>query len=91
MNDRGCTDILCCLVFIAFIVVFVGVAGYGFTNGDPYKLLSTWDKDGNACGYNMNTLNKANNNGIMLDMTAYPLLYFPSLDYKSASTAVSSA
>lgn len=43
--DRGCTDILCCLIFVAFLVVFVGVAGYGFTNGDPVRLLTTWDAD----------------------------------------------
>lgn len=67
VNDRGCTDILCCLIFVAFIVVFVGVAGYGWSNGQPHLLLTTWDADGNGCGYSEATID-------------YPFLYFPALD-----------
>ena len=32
--NRGCTDILCCLIFLAFIVGMVGTSGYGFLYGD---------------------------------------------------------
>lgn len=46
----------------------VGIAGYGFINGDPYLLLTTWDYDGNGCGYNDTTLD-------------YPYLYFVAPDY----------
>ena len=72
--DRGCTDILCCLVFIAFLVGMVGVSGYGLTYGDPYLLLTTWDYDGNGCGYNKTTKD-------------YPYLYYPTIDYNSALKA----
>jgi hypothetical protein len=33
VEDRGCTDILCCLLFVAAIVVFIIVASIGFANG----------------------------------------------------------
>jgi len=59
---------LCCLIFIAFIVAFGGIAAYGFLNGDPYKLTTMWDYDGNGCGYSNET-------------KEYPYLYFPAIDY----------
>lgn len=46
---RSCTDIICCCLFIAFLVGMAGVSGYGFINGDPYMLLTAWDYDGNYC------------------------------------------
>ena len=72
MSDRSCTDILCCLIFIAFIAGMVFVAGTGFINGDPLLLLTTWDYDGNGCGYSAKTKD-------------YPYLYFPSIDYNAVS------
>ena len=73
ISDRSCTDILCCLVFVAFLTGMVFVGGYGFLNGNPRLLLTTWDYDGNPCGMpskDNNTLN-------------YPYLYFPSVDYNA--------
>jgi len=46
--DRSCTDILCCLVFIVFIVGMVGCAGYGYKYGEPELLLTPWDYDGTS-------------------------------------------
>ncbi len=46
VSDRGCTDIICCLVFIAFIVGLCAACGYGLTNGDPALILTGWDSDG---------------------------------------------
>lgn len=76
--NRGCTDILCCLIFVAFIVVLVGVGGFGLTNGDPYKLITTWDFDENGCGYSVETKD-------------YPYLYFPKIDLEAAGDVASSA
>jgi hypothetical protein len=45
INDRGCTDILCCLLFTVFLVVMVGIAGYGVTTGDPLLLITPFDPD----------------------------------------------
>jgi len=63
---------------MAFLVGMVGVSGYGILNGDPNLLLTTWDYDGNGCGYNETTKD-------------YPYLYFPALDTSGAQSAVSSA
>lgn len=44
--NRGCTDIICCFLFLAFFVGMCGTAAYGFINGDPKLLLTGWDYDG---------------------------------------------
>jgi len=31
---RGCTDLICCLIFLAFLVGMVGTSGYGYLHGD---------------------------------------------------------
>jgi hypothetical protein len=66
--DRSCTDILCCLIFVAFLVGMVGACGYGYLKGDPMLLTTTWDGDAYGCGYNTSRLD-------------YPYLYFPMIDY----------
>ena len=43
---RSCTDVICCLIFLMFIVGMVGTAIYGFMNGQPKLLLTSWDYDG---------------------------------------------
>lgn len=81
---RSCTDIICCCLFLAFCVGLAGTAAYGFINGDPYVLLTSWDADGkhirllikplgNGCGYNTTT-------------KAYPYLYWPAPDISSLSS-----
>lgn len=72
--DRSCTDILCCLIFLAFLTGMVGTAGYGLLYGDPYLLITTWDADENGCGYNETTKD-------------YPFLYFPVIDPKELANA----
>ena len=76
MKDRSCTDIICCLIFIAFIAGMVITSGYGLTKGDPEILLTTWDADKNACGSSAPTKD-------------YPLLYFPTIDLESVKEASS--
>ena len=41
--DRSCTDIICCFLFLAFLVGMGGTGAYGYINGDPLLLLTTWD------------------------------------------------
>jgi choline transporter-like protein 2/4/5 len=48
--ERGCTDILCCLIFIVFTVAIFGVSFYAFGSGDPSRIMTPFDSDGNACG-----------------------------------------
>ena len=69
--NRSCTDLLVCFVFCVFICGMVAVAGYGFLNGQPELLMTTFDADANACGLNT-TVND------------YPYLYFPMIDLEAA-------
>lgn len=48
--ERSCTDIICCLVFTIFIVAMIGVSGFAISTGDPKKILTPFDSDGNLCG-----------------------------------------
>jgi hypothetical protein len=50
LENRSCTDILCCLIFVAFMVGMVGCVGYGVTNGNPAKLGYAYDSEANGCG-----------------------------------------
>lgn len=53
-EDRGCTDILCCLIFVAFLVAWIVIFFYGVLNGKPGQLLTPFDQFGNGCGYTAN-------------------------------------
>lgn len=49
MDDRRCTDLLFCPVFIAMIIVMVAIAGFAFGQGDVNKIATKYDMDGNKC------------------------------------------
>jgi hypothetical protein len=48
--NRSCTDIFFCIFFIVFVVGMIGVSGYALAVGEPSKILTPFDSDGNACG-----------------------------------------
>ena len=48
--ERSCTDIICCLIFCLFFVCMLGISGYAIGTGDPWKVLTPFDSDGNQCG-----------------------------------------
>lgn len=62
--NRSCTDPICCLIFVAFILGMAAAAAYGFSKGNPNLLLTSWDADARGCGYTADTKD-------------YPFLYFP--------------
>jgi choline transporter-like protein 2/4/5 len=66
--------VICCLVFVAFLVFLVAAGGYGLIHGQPHLLLTPWDYDGNGCGYDAPTLE-------------YPYLYFPTINTDAAQAA----
>eukprot|EP00929_Paragymnodinium_shiwhaense_P124175 TRINITY_DN9922_c0_g1_i1.p1 TRINITY_DN9922_c0_g1~~TRINITY_DN9922_c0_g1_i1.p1 ORF type:complete len:910 (-),score=122.40 TRINITY_DN9922_c0_g1_i1:321-3050(-) len=47
--ERGCTDVPCCILFIAHWVLFVVVSLMGLTGGDPTKLYVPRDFTGSYC------------------------------------------
>lgn len=50
-KNRRCTDLLCCILFLAFIVGMISSAIYGYAKGSPGKLIAPIDGGGNICGY----------------------------------------
>ena len=48
--NRICTDILFCVIFVVFCVGMIGVSGYALSTGEPSKILTPFDSDGNMCG-----------------------------------------
>ena len=50
VENRKCTDVLCCLIFLAFIIAWFICGFYGFSNGDPTLLTYPYDSDDNQCG-----------------------------------------
>ena len=47
---RTCTDVLCCGIFVIFLIFVTVICGYGFYQGDPVRILTPFDSDGNQCG-----------------------------------------
>ena len=41
--ERGCTDLICCGVFLVFWLAMIIIAGIGFTQGDPLLLTHMYD------------------------------------------------
>lgn len=51
VEDRGCTDVICCLIFVAFLIGWIIIFFFGVINGKPGQLLTPFDQFGNGCGY----------------------------------------
>lgn len=50
LKNRSCTDILCLLLFLVFLIGWGVVAGFAVVNGDPQRLLYPTDSMGRVCG-----------------------------------------
>ena len=48
--DRKCTDIICCIIFLAYFLLMLAIGAYGLAEGDPLKIITPFDSDGNQCG-----------------------------------------
>jgi len=65
VENRKCTDFICCIIFSTFIVVWFACGFWGFGNGDPQLLTYPYDISGNQCGLPAG------------DAEDYSYLYFP--------------
>ena len=45
--DRSCTDVICCIVFMVFIVATIGLSFIALTKGDPNIIMTPFDSSGN--------------------------------------------
>lgn len=46
IDDRRCTDVVFCVIFVLAIGVFAGISVLGFINGDPTLLMEPFDSTG---------------------------------------------
>jgi len=76
LKDRGCTDIICLLVFIVFFAGMAVLAYFAFQYGDPWRIINGYDSFGNTCGSNNTAVEglDASLNG--RDLTDYPYLFY---------------
>jgi solute carrier family 44 (choline transporter-like protein), member 2/4/5 len=49
-NKHGCTDIICTIIFLIFIIAFVGLSIFSYVNGSPSNLILPRDSYGSMCG-----------------------------------------
>eukprot|EP01051_Picozoa_sp_SAG22_P011455 SAG22_NODE_1104_length_5557_cov_11.548369_3_plen_373_part_00 len=69
-DKRGCTDCLCCLVFIAYWGAMIYVAHFALTTGDVNALIFPRDMNGHSCGLDNSQFGGP-------DLRRFPRLYFP--------------
>uniref|UniRef100_UPI003AAE3791 choline transporter-like protein 2 isoform X1 n=1 Tax=Centroberyx gerrardi TaxID=166262 RepID=UPI003AAE3791 len=50
IHNRGCTDVLCCILFIIALVGYFGVGILAWSQGDPRKVIYPTDSRGQFCG-----------------------------------------
>ncbi|EEC05461.1 conserved hypothetical protein, partial [Ixodes scapularis] len=86
-KPRGCTDLPCFVVFMAFWGTAIFVSAFAFVLGNPFRLISGYDSFGNVCGMNndepMGALQFSGQN-----MTGRPYLFYFDLSNLSHSLKV---
>uniref|UniRef100_A0A8C2WSW6 Choline transporter-like protein n=1 Tax=Cyclopterus lumpus TaxID=8103 RepID=A0A8C2WSW6_CYCLU len=50
LHNRGCTDILCCILFILALLGYFAVGIIAWSQGDPRKVIYPTDSRGQFCG-----------------------------------------
>ncbi|CAL8330887.1 unnamed protein product [Merluccius merluccius] len=50
IHNRGCTDVLCCILFILFLFGYFAVGILAWSQGDPRKVIYPTDSRGQFCG-----------------------------------------
>ncbi|XP_040891790.1 choline transporter-like protein 2 isoform X2 [Toxotes jaculatrix] len=50
IHNRGCTDILCCILFILALLGYFAVGILAWSQGDPRKVIYPTDSKGQFCG-----------------------------------------
>jgi len=66
-QKRKCTDVLCCIVFVCFMVSMICFSIVGYMNGEIDKMLAPVDGNGRLCGFSTG-------------VEGYPKLWIANLD-----------
>lgn len=72
-HGRKCTDVLCLLLFVGFWIGMIIIAGIGYKNGQPKRLIYGTDWHGRTCGVKA----AATASIPAYDFTDYPYLIYP--------------
>uniref|UniRef100_A0A8C7YWP5 Choline transporter-like protein n=1 Tax=Oryzias sinensis TaxID=183150 RepID=A0A8C7YWP5_9TELE len=59
IEKRGCTDIVCCILFIICVLAYIAVGILAWSQGDPRKAIYPTDSRGQFCGQAGTPLNKS--------------------------------
>ena len=51
IQERSCTDVLCFVLIIVMWICMTSVGSVAISNGDPYRLISPINDQGDVCGY----------------------------------------
>lgn len=51
VKERSCTDVLCLVMIICMWIAMTSVGATAIKNGDPYRLISPVNDQGDVCGY----------------------------------------
>lgn len=51
VKKRSCTDIICLVLFLTFILGYIAVGVLAWIHGDPKKVIYPTESDGNLCGF----------------------------------------
>uniref|UniRef100_A0A8C5HUV4 Choline transporter-like protein n=1 Tax=Gouania willdenowi TaxID=441366 RepID=A0A8C5HUV4_GOUWI len=51
IHDRGCTDIVCCILFVIALLGYFAVGVLSWSQGDPRKVIYPTDSRGQFCGH----------------------------------------
>ncbi|GAB1600405.1 choline transporter-like protein 1 [Argonauta hians] len=86
IHNRGCTDVICLVVFVVFWVGMIFIATFSFTNGDGDRLLYGYDGFGNTCGKKNTPIVNVSNSG--RDMTDKPFVFFMNIENPAKSLAI---
>ena len=83
MEGRSCTDVFCLLFFFVFMNIMTAITIYAFVKGDPIKILTKYDSDGNRCGIPNQNASQLNTTSFLSgnrDFTNYTFKYYSNLD-----------
>jgi len=51
LKRKGCTDLICCILFTLFVAGSVVLSAFAVSTGDIKLMLSPTDAEGKLCGY----------------------------------------
>ena len=77
-----CHDCICCLLFLIFFAVVVGILVNGLKRGRLWSLYNSWDTMGQYCGIDNNQFEgiEGSENFTFVNLEEYPFLFFDALN-----------